>query len=54
MVPGFLQKNSLTPAQVAQIRLFPLLVEAGDRSLIVRDVQGVYHFSGQISATCAM
>ncbi|MFN8530788.1 MAG: hypothetical protein U0670_19455 [Anaerolineae bacterium] len=47
-LPGFLQKNCFTRDQVAHIALFDLLLEAQDRSLISRDVNGVYHFSGHI------
>ncbi len=47
-LPGFLEKNCLTKEQVSGVALFPMLVEAGDQSIITRDVNGVYHFSGQI------
>ncbi len=45
---GFLQKNCLTHDQVADITLFDRLLEAQDKSIITRDVNGVYHFSGHI------
>jgi len=47
-LPGFLEKNSLTPEQVRYIRLFPALVEALDGHLVTRDLHGIYHFSGVI------
>jgi hypothetical protein len=47
-LPGFLQKNTLTPEQIEDLSLVKKLVEAGDTSLIVRDEDGNYHFSGRI------
>jgi hypothetical protein len=47
-LPGFLQKNCLTQEQVAGISLFARLVEAQDKSIITRDANGTYHFSGHI------
>jgi len=47
-LPGFLEKNNLSPEQVRYIRLFPALVEAQDCNLVTRDLHGVYHFSGTI------
>jgi hypothetical protein len=48
VVPGFLEKNCLRADQVREIRLLTALVEAGDQAIITVDVNGVYHFSGQI------
>jgi len=48
IVPGFLEKNRLSPDQVGELRLFPTLVEAGDSSLIIKDVNGSYRFCGHI------
>jgi hypothetical protein len=45
-LPGFLQKNSIAPARVAGLTLVGALTAAGDRSLLVRDARGVYHFNG--------
>ena len=47
-LPGFLQKNCLTPDQVGGITLFEMLLKAQDTSIITRDINGVYHFSGHI------
>ena len=47
-LPGFLQKNCLDRARVADIALFALLEEDQDRSIVTRDSHGVYHFSGHI------
>ncbi len=48
VLPGFLEKNSLTQTQVAHVALFDLLAKAQDKSIITRDINGVYHFSGHI------
>lgn len=45
-LPGFRQKNRLAADQVAGLALVRALVDAGDPRLIVRDVAGDYHFSG--------
>ncbi len=45
---GFLEKNTLTSAQASGISLFNELVKAGDKSLIVLDENGRYHFNGTI------
>lgn len=47
-LPGFLQKNCLTPDQVSDVALIALLTKNQDKSLVTRDVDGVYHFSGHI------
>jgi hypothetical protein len=47
-IPGFLEKNCLHPDQVQELGLVSELVKAQDKSLIVRDEQGNYHFSGSI------
>jgi hypothetical protein len=47
-LPGFLEKNCLSDAQVAGIQLVRLLVEAKDLTLFTRDGFGHYHFSGPI------
>jgi hypothetical protein len=45
---NFFEKNSITGDQAAGIALFNLLLEANDKSLISRDLNGVYHFNGHI------
>ncbi|MCJ7548841.1 MAG: hypothetical protein MUQ30_04070, partial [Anaerolineae bacterium] len=45
-LPGFLRKNTVSEAQVAGSRLIAKLVEAGDRTLILRDENGITHFNG--------
>ena len=45
-LPGFFQKNRLTAAQVEGSLLIAGLVEQGDISLIIKDVDGGYHFNG--------
>ena len=46
-LPGFLEKSRITPDQVRELKLVSKLVDANDRSLIVRSEDGNYHFSGQ-------
>jgi hypothetical protein len=47
-LPGFLEKNIMTADQVNGLKLVAELVKAGDRSLIIMDEDGNYHFSGHI------
>ncbi len=47
-LPGFLAKNTITPDQVSGLTLVSELVKAQDTSLLVRDEDGNYHFSGQL------
>jgi hypothetical protein len=47
-LPGFLEKNSLPEEQVQHISLVAELAKAEDKTLLVRDMQGAYHFSGHI------
>jgi hypothetical protein len=47
-LPGFLEKNRMTPDQVRGLDLVSELVRQNDRSLIVMDDEGNYHFSGHI------
>ena len=48
VLPGFLEKNCITPAQVKDLALVTALERAGDRTLIIRDEEGNYHFNGYI------
>jgi hypothetical protein len=41
-------KNCITPDQVDELQLVSELVKANDKSLIVRDEAGDYHFAGHI------
>ncbi len=45
-LPGFLAKNRLPAALVQDLALVQALTAAGDTSLMTRDVDGYYHFSG--------
>jgi hypothetical protein len=47
-LPGFLEKNCLTPNQVSGLKLVSELVKVNDKSLIVRNEEGNYHFSRDI------
>lgn len=48
ILPGFLAKNSLKAEQVKGLQLPALLANAHDKSLFVRDIHGIYHFSGEL------
>ena len=45
-LPGFMRKNCLSPDQVQNSALISALVEGNDRTLIVKDANGDYHFNG--------
>ena len=45
-VPGFLVKNNVPAAQVQALPLVAALVARNDRTLLVRDEDGVFHFNG--------
>lgn len=47
-LPDFLSKNTLESEQVDNLKLPRLLVQNNDKSLFVRDLKGLYHFSGGI------
>lgn len=47
-LPDFLSKNTLTPDQLENLQLPGLLDEKGDKSLLIRDLNGIVHFSGDI------
>ena len=47
-VSGFLAKNTIPPDQVRGLALVSELVKANDRTLIVKDEDGNYHFAGQL------
>jgi hypothetical protein len=47
-LPGFLPKNTIKPDQVKELSLVTELVKSEDRSLIVKDEEGNYHFAGNI------
>jgi hypothetical protein len=48
VLPDFVAKNTVTTQQVNEIELVSALVKANDRSLIVKDEEGNYHFAGHI------
>ena len=45
-LPGFLHKNCLPPGMVERSVLLTRLIEQGDRTLVVRDENGMGHFPG--------
>ncbi len=47
-VPSFLGRNTFTPEQAAGCPLVAALVAAGDRSVVIRDVEGNFHFAAHI------
>ena len=47
-LPGFLEKNCIMPSQVSGLKLFSVLVNDNEKSLVVQDENGNYHFNGQI------
>ncbi len=44
-LPSFLEKNTVTAEQAARCPLIERLVQSGDRSVILRDVEGVHRFA---------
>ena len=46
ILPGFMEKNTLTSKQVQSIRLLKDMAASGDTALIKRDINGSYHFNG--------
>lgn len=47
-LPGFIEKNSMTPEQVNGLALVSELVKSRDKTLIVQDEEGNYHFAGRL------
>ncbi|NDJ78554.1 MAG: hypothetical protein GYB65_20070 [Chloroflexi bacterium] len=47
-LPGFLAKNVIKAEDVRDLALVEALVEAGDTRLITHDVNGAYHFCGDL------
>lgn len=45
---GFLHKNNIEKSKVEGIGLITTLVEEGDRRLVIKDINGNYHFNGSI------
>lgn len=47
-LPGFLEKNSIEASAIGDSKLVARMLENNDLRLITKDVNGVYHFSGDI------
>jgi len=47
-LPGFLEKNRMSAAQVEKLELVKALIQANDTTLISKDSLGFYHFIGAI------
>jgi hypothetical protein len=45
-LPGFMRNNCLSPEEVQDSALIASLIERGDRTLVIRDANGTYHFDG--------
>jgi hypothetical protein len=45
-LPGFLAKNKVPAATVSNSKLLSKMVEAGEVSIVEKDVHGAYHFNG--------
>ena len=48
-LPGFMRKNCVSPEDVQDSVLIATLVENDDRTLLIRDENGVYHFNGSFN-----
>jgi hypothetical protein len=47
-LPGFMEKNSLTPDQVKNLGLLTSLIKNQNQTLFTTDVEGIIHFNGQL------
>ena len=45
-LPGFLEKNNIPEALISKSRLFQKMLGVGDSQIIVKDVDGGFHFNG--------
>ena len=50
-LPGFLAKNTIMQSQVNELALVTELIKAGDKSLLLRDEKGNFHFAGHIRSS---
>jgi hypothetical protein len=48
---GFIERNTIDPDLIKDLKFVKELEELGDKSLFVRDDDGLHHFAGQISNT---
>lgn len=48
IVPSFLEKNRIQPAQIKDLALVSELVKANNNTLLIKDEDGNYHFDGHI------
>ena len=44
-LPGFLEKNNIPAAAIAQSKTLAAMIERGDRRIVVQDLNGVAHFN---------
>jgi ribosome-associated translation inhibitor RaiA len=47
-LPSFLQKNNIPKEAIQKIKLIEVLLTAGDKSIIEKDIKGEYHFNGNL------
>jgi hypothetical protein len=45
-LPKFLEKNNIPKKLIEKSKLINLMLEAGDKSLVEKDIKGEYHFNG--------
>jgi len=45
-LPGFFEKNNIPAASIANSELLKQLVAGGDTSIVVKDINGEFHFNG--------
>jgi hypothetical protein len=48
-LPRFVDRNNIPPAEIQRSALLKKLLADGDRSLVERDLEGRYHFSGSLA-----
>ncbi|MGD0939691.1 MAG: hypothetical protein ABR905_08250 [Terracidiphilus sp.] len=47
-LPGFFEKNNIPAAAIAKSKTLAAMIESGDRSIVVRDLNGVGHFNAAL------
>jgi len=47
-LPGFMEKNNIPKARAEDSRLFKALLEQGNKDIVVRDLDGQYHFNASL------
>lgn len=47
-LPKFLQKNKIPKEAIQQLKLIDILLADGDKSIVEKDINGEYHFNGNL------